>query len=342
MRISGYPKCRVTNLSFNCSHFLHSASIQVSPGSVFSIISTAPCSVSTSEYSALHITETLASSEDMWATTSTNCVSRIFSSSSTVGLLVQSRKKPPMVTWDQFSSAITKNGFPTPTRSQFDRFTRNLGYAGISDKREAAMFLAQIAHESGGLQFKEQFGHKKHWYDFTNKPRKRLRRLLHKGVSFARSCLFEFLRKKYFNFKSLQIEPNSYCRMFFNYLELELFILRLFWYFGRGYIQLTGKDNYRRASKDLYGDDRLVRNPDLVAKDEDAAFFTAGWYWKNKVARRPEVKRGMFGAATRAINGGLECNGSNLRSSLTRFRYYRVAYNEFGLRGKPDERGCYN
>ena len=48
---------------------------------------------------------------------------------------------------------------------------------------------------------------------------------------------------------------------------------------GRGYIQLTGKNNYAAASKAIFGDDRLVKDPDLVSKSEVAAKVTA-WYTK--------------------------------------------------------------
>ncbi len=33
----------------------------------------------------------------------------------------------------------------------------------------------------------------------------------------------------------------------------------------------THSTNYKKASKALYHDDRLVKNPDLLADDEDAA-----------------------------------------------------------------------
>jgi len=46
---------------------------------------------------------------------------------------------------------------------------------------------------------------------------------------------------------------------------------------GRGYIQLTGKNNYSAASKAIFGDDRLVENPDLVNDPGIAAEVTA-WY----------------------------------------------------------------
>jgi len=48
-------------------------------------------------------------------------------------------------------------------------------------------------------------------------------------------------------------------------------------YRGRGYIQLTGKNNYAEASKAIFGDDRLVKDPDLVNNPKVAAEVTA-WY----------------------------------------------------------------
>ncbi len=50
-------------------------------------------------------------------------------------------------------------------------------------------------------------------------------------------------------------------------------------YRGRGFIQLTGKNNYAAASKAIYGDDRLVQNPDLVNNPAVAAEVSA-WYMK--------------------------------------------------------------
>jgi putative chitinase len=55
---------------------------------------------------------------------------------------------------------------------------------------------------------------------------------------------------------------------------------------GRGFIQLTGRDNYTRASEQIFGDDRLVKNPDLASK-LDVAAKIALWFWKNQV--RPKV-----------------------------------------------------
>jgi len=51
-------------------------------------------------------------------------------------------------------------------------------------------------------------------------------------------------------------------------------------YHGRGFIQLTGRDNYTRAEKALGVP--LTTNPDLAASPEIAAKI-AVWYWNNRV-----------------------------------------------------------
>jgi predicted chitinase len=56
---------------------------------------------------------------------------------------------------------------------------------------------------------------------------------------------------------------------------------------GRGPMQLTGRDNYTNASKQIFGDDRLVKNPDLVSNSLEVGAKVALWYWKNRV--RPKV-----------------------------------------------------
>jgi len=53
-------------------------------------------------------------------------------------------------------------------------------------------------------------------------------------------------------------------------------------YRGRGFNQLTGKNQYAAASQALYGDDRLVKNPDLVGQDLDTALAVAGWYFEEQ------------------------------------------------------------
>lgn len=88
-------------------------------------------------------------------------------------------------------------------------------------------------------------------------------------------------------------------------------------YRGRGWIQLTGRGNYRKAGVALGLD--LEANPDLAARPDVAARI-AGWYWtthgwKDATGRwwpLPELaEAGMFRQVTLAINGGL--NGLDSR-----------------------------
>lgn len=72
-------------------------------------------------------------------------------------------------------------------------------------------------------------------------------------------------------------------------------------YHGRGYIQLTGRDNYARAGKSLGYD--LVNKPEMVEEPEVAA-KVAVWFWKNHV--RPKVTNFHDTAqVTKPINSGL-------------------------------------
>ncbi|CAL8138892.1 unnamed protein product [Orchesella dallaii] len=114
-------------------------------------------------------------------------------------------------------------------------------------------------------------------------------------------------------------------------------------YYGRGYIQLTWCYNYRAASYDLFGDERLVQDPDSVARSEELAWDTAFYFWKVNVHSQPGVAEGRFGVTTNAINGNLECRGEYVDVARRRFEMYKSVRNAFGLDpNAADERGCYN
>lgn len=73
-------------------------------------------------------------------------------------------------------------------------------------------------------------------------------------------------------------------------------------YHGRGYIQLTGRDNYKRAGKalglPLEAQPELVENPEVAAK-------VAVWFWQQQVA--PKVTNFSNTAqVTKPINSGLK------------------------------------
>jgi putative chitinase len=57
---------------------------------------------------------------------------------------------------------------------------------------------------------------------------------------------------------------------------------------GRGFIQLTGRDNYRMASMFVFGNQKLLeKGNESLAEDPEIAARIAVWYWKERV--RPKV-----------------------------------------------------
>lgn len=85
---------------------------------------------------------------------------------------------------------------------------------------------------------------------------------------------------------------------------------------GRGFIQLTGRDNYKRFG-DMLGID-LIKNPELAEQPEIAAKIAVA-YWQNRV--KPKIKDfNDVEAVTKIINGGL--NGLQDRSK--RFAKYKA------------------
>ncbi|KAJ2432221.1 hypothetical protein GGF41_000110 [Coemansia sp. RSA 2531] len=113
-------------------------------------------------------------------------------------------------------------------------------------------------------------------------------------------------------------------------------------YWGRGYIQLTWHYNYIDASKALFGDDRLAKDPAQVAEDEDTAWMVSFWFWKDRVRSDPGVQAGNFGASINKINGGLECRGSAQDKAKKRYAMYKAVLPIFAPGETPKEAGCYN
>lgn len=97
-------------------------------------------------------------------------------------------------------------------------------------------------------------------------------------------------------------------------------------YRGRGLIQLTFKDGYLKASKAIYGDDRLVKNPDMVAKDKATAIETAAWYFKctNVNAWADKKDWGNCRSITNAGRPGLD--PSKIHGYATAVKNQEIAY----------------
>ncbi len=117
-------------------------------------------------------------------------------------------------------------------------------------------------------------------------------------------------------------------------------------------------------SYDLFNDDRLYKNPDLVAENEgiiiyrnclnrnynfyklkllkELSWATAFWYWKKHVKSRPGIELGYFGESTDAINGKLECfDGPNVHKAKLRFNLYKKILKGLNINEEPIEKGCY-
>jgi predicted chitinase len=88
-----------------------------------------------------------------------------------------------------------------------------------------------------------------------------------------------------------------------------------FKYRGRGFIQLTGKNNYAAASKAIYGDDRLVKNPDLV-NDPAVAAEVSAWYMKKGqtgMAKKLGIDTGNMSQADANLLATSQIAGGDIR-----------------------------
>jgi len=71
---------------------------------------------------------------------------------------------------------------------------------------------------------------------------------------------------------------------------------------GRGLIQITGRSNYLFCSRALFGDDRLLRNPEILEQPQ-YAIESACWFWKVKKLNVMADANDIV-SITRRINGG--------------------------------------
>lgn len=184
------------------------------------------------------------------------------------------------------------------TTDRENQLLRDAYASGITEPRELANFMAQVGHESGGLnRLEEGFRYTKGSWQISANVRSALR----EGPEALESARLEALNGRPERLAELMYggrmgndEPGDGYR-----------------YHGRGYIQLTGKDQYRAAGEALDLD--LVRHPELAAQPENASRI-ATWYWQQNV---PTAARNSAREAGAAINGKDPPNG--LTDRETRF-----------------------
>jgi predicted chitinase len=170
------------------------------------------------------------------------------------------------------------------------RFCEVATTQGITDPVELAQMLAQFKHESNLKPVAENLRYNGAW----------LFRIFPKTAT------------RTWGFESLEDAETVCCGKDPQALANRIYGTRMgnsapgdgYKYRGRGFVQLTGKDQYRSVGNSI-GED-LVNNPDLMLNFEVASKASID-YWKRRV--RPAVRRANTSfqdttVVTKAINGG--------------------------------------
>lgn len=185
----------------------------------------------------------------------------------------------------------------------------------ITQKRELAAFLANIAQETSG------------------------------GWSAAPGGYFKW--GLYFLEEKQEGKQNNYADTIKkNYLPFAGKS-----YFGRGPKQLSWNYNYGQFSEAWYGSkDNLLQHPEWLSQDPVLSFASAIWFWMTTQYPKPschdimvgkwnpsqdDIQKGRmpgFGATVNVINGGIECgNGIDIQKTAYRYQYYQYFCNYFNI-----------
>lgn len=92
-------------------------------------------------------------------------------------------------------------------------------------------------------------------------------------------------------------------------------------YRGRGIIQLTGKDNYKKFSQDVFNDNTVLDNPEMITINKAIAVHSACWFWKKNNLNDLADKNDCL-SITKKINGGI--NG--LQDRQERLMKYKLLF----------------
>lgn len=164
-------------------------------------------------------------------------------------------------------------GLVDPINAALDRYE-------INTPERVAMFMAQVGHESGGLKRREE------------------------NLNYSAQRLSQVF-PRYFR----DVDPNDYAR------NPEAIANRVYGnrmgngdedsgdgyrYRGRGFIQLTGKNNYQAFANAMGMS--LDEAVDYLSTAEGAA-MSAAWFWDMRNIN-PDADRGDVVTVTKKINGG--------------------------------------
>jgi len=187
-----------------------------------------------------------------------------------------------MIDQEQLATLTTNLTLATkwvdPLNSAMDEFE-------INTSERAAMFLAQLAHESAGFAITEE--------SLFYKSADRLRAVWPRRFGeMSDQEVAPYVRAPY------QLASFIYADRMGNGDEAS----GDGWRFrGRGLIQLTGRTNYTAMSQALGVD--LVNEPDLAAMPAEAARIAGRYWWTQDCNALADV--GDFEGITKRINGGL-------------------------------------
>jgi len=161
---------------------------------------------------------------------------------------------------------------------------------GINTPLRIAHFMAQIEHESGLKPISE-------------------------NLNYSAIGLLKTFPKYFKNSKEASVYSNTpekiANRVYANRMGNGTFESGEGWkYRGRGFIQITGKENYFRLANDTDLD--CLKNPDLLLEEANA-MISALWFWNLKGLNALADKNDIIGI-TKKINGGL--NGIEHRKEL--------------------------
>lgn len=198
-----------------------------------------------------------------------------------------------MITLDQIKKICPK--FP---QSLYVSLMFILHNYNLYTRQRASMFIAQLAHESAEFTVRKE------------------------NLNYSRDGLLKTF-PKYFNASNVDLyarQPEK--------IANRVYANRMgngdeksgdgFRYCGRGFLQLTGRSNYRACGQAMHLP--LEEKPELLL-EPDNAFISAVWFWKNNGLTELSDK-GDIVAVTKKINGGI--NGLDDRK-----RYYEKALSTF-------------
>ncbi len=278
--------------------------------------------------------------------------------------VIVSRSTDGGSTWTEiYKYVISPNRKPLASGEYIIHFSEFANKASANDnqkKRELAAFLANISHETGGggntkgLFYREELDFERYSKDGKD------------DGAFHHYRNYKVATNTY-TIKGNNVDPsenicyhphsaatvrfdNSTCE---HYNETNAYTGKKS-YHGRGPIQLSWNYNYGIFSLLLYGDSRLVTQPELILSDGSLAIMSAIWFWMTPQRLKPSAHDVMysnfpeynqnsphtfwgFGNTILIINGGLEYDGTyggtgaRDEKITSRVNYYNRYLEMFGL-----------